>query len=552
MDTLSLFRRVFLLFASSCFLFFAGAQNEAAERALINAYSLEANKLIWHLNLNVKKMMAYQEKLNVWYGQSSQTVKSAPVFVFSPQLHEMEILALLKDKSIAPNNSAFNYQRTLAELYKQSVLFDSFCKQTEKISRSTTKEVFYQQNLSNFYQLDNMAEDLVNLCYDFSLSCAINYGKEKLPVELDRLKNVVGQAKNVIMSIRENNIIQAKSYLNQLNIAIAASSEDEKFNDLRRVGKFRLDEFGLKEKHDQILEAANQIAFWGEQYVQSNFKEEEVQSLLQSAILAFNVFEGKAGCSGAYNELISFSSNEFLYFTEEPMFFKVKRVSPPELPKTELLSTEKKQTVLKKDSAELQSIQKIKAFDPNDLNSLDGALPNNLIIMMDVSASMKLTGKLPLLKSSIIHLLGIMRPEDRISLIAYSGKSEVLIAGAGIENKAELRTVLDTLHSSGGTDIENGLVLAYETAKQNFMPKGNNRVIIVTDGEFGVKGDILKLAQEQALKGFALSVFQFNEAKDYSKNNTLQVLAETGRGSYQIITSSDEALEILIKEVKKR
>ncbi|MCB0509174.1 MAG: VWA domain-containing protein, partial [Bacteroidetes bacterium] len=413
-----------------------------------------------------------------------------------------------------------------------------------------------QQNLSNFYQLDNMAEELVDLCYDFSLSCAINYGKEKLPVELDRLKNVVGQAKNVIMSIRENNIIQAKSYLNQLNIAIVASAEDEKFNDLRRVAKFSLDELALKEKHDQILESANQIAYWGEQYVQSNYEEEEVQSLLQSAILAFNVFEGKAGCSGAYNELISFSKSEFLYFTEEPMFFKVKTASQQEVAqnkvKTEVLGLEKKETVLKKDSISVQNPQKVKPFDPNDLTTLEGALPNNLIIMMDVSASMKLTGKLPLLKSSIIHLLGIMRPEDRISLIAYSGKADLLIGGAGVANKAEVRTVLDTLHSSGGTDIENGLLLAYATAKQHFMPKGNNRVIIVTDGEFGVKANILKLVQEQALKGFALSVFQFNEAKDYSKNSSLELLAETGKGRYEIISSSDEALEILMKEVKKR
>lgn len=554
----SLGRRFYAILFLVCSFLLSSAQNsnEPLERKLINQYTIEANKLIWHLNLNVKQLKAYQEALNEWYKQANASVKQAPIFQFSKNSNEANLNVMLLNQSLSPNNLAFNYHKTLSSLHKESILFNSYCEQIAKVSKSLSAKDYYKQNLTILYQIDGMAETLVNLCYDFSLSCAINFGKEKLPVELDRLKNVVGQAKNLIMSIRDNNKIQAKSYLNQLNESISGSLQDDKLGDLRRVGKFMITEAEIMTLQEQILSSANQIAFWGEQYLQSNQTKDEVLPILENAILAFNVFEGRAGCSGTYNQLLSNSKAEFLKFTEEPMFFEVSESvqilvqTPKVTPKTEEALLVKDGKIATK--SESTTITKVEVFDPKDINSLAGALPNNVIIMMDVSASMKLTGKLPLLKSSIVHLLNIMRPEDRLSLIAYSGKSEVLIAGASVKDKALVMNILDTLHSSGGTDIENGLMLGYNTAKASFMPKGNNRIIIATDGEFGVKGTILKMAQENSIKGIILSIFQFNEAKDDSKSSALRVLSETGRGNYEIIKSNDQALEVLIREVKKK
>lgn len=528
------------------------------EKDVINEYTVEVNKLIWHINFNIKNLSGFQSNLNIWYLNTTKKISSAPSFVFSENLDETGISDLLVNKQVVPSNLAFNYQTTLKNLNKRVILFNTFCKELQKVSKTGSKEIYYNQAMKLLTQIDAMAPEMVNLSYDFSLSCAVNYGKEKLPVELDRLKSTVGQSKNVIMAIRDNSPTQVKAYLNQLNIAINSSRVDDKFNDLRRVGKFSIDEEELLKLHGQILNAANQIAFWAEQYLQSNYTKAEVGPILTSAILAFNVFEGKAGCSGTYNELLGQSKNQYLVYTEEPMFFKVELKDKP-LQKIEVLAVKKDTVVLAapqaKDIAKVAvPAEPLPVFNPDDVSTLDGALPNNIIIMMDVSASMKLTGKLPLLKSSIAHLLDIMRPEDRISLIAYSGKAELLIANAGVHNRLEVLQVLDTLHSSGGTDILNGVNLAYRYAKESYMTNGNNRIIIATDGEFGVRADLIKLIESKIPEKIVLSVFHFIDSKGSSSltNKGLLLLTLTGKGNYKIITTSEEALQVLIQEVKKK
>lgn len=544
------------LFVCACFSSYA--QGNSVERAAINTYTIEANKLITYINVNLENLGAYQEDLNAWYVSNSTKVSAAPEFKFSTYQQAELFQDFFQTNSLVPSNPAFNYKLTLAKLNKQILLFDSFCGQLKKITKTVSKEDYYRKVMTILYQIDDMAPEMVNLCYDFSLSCAINYGKAKLPVELERLKNVVGQAKNIIMEIRRNDPVQVKFFLNQLHIITSASSSNQDFLDLKRVGRFELSEAQLKLMHTQVMDAANQIAFWAEQYLQSNYSEDELVPILKSAILAFNKQEGQAGCSEAYNLLIAESKNEYLRFTQEPLFFRVQEkkgenelLNKPQenidsVPFAKPVSMEVPEIITPVELPEPVS------FDENDMYTLDGSLPNNIIIMMDVSASMKLTGKLPLLKSSILHLVDIMRREDRLSLIAYSGKAEVLIANAGTSDKNAIKTVLDTLHSSGGTDIKKGLSLGYETALVSYMENGNNRIIIATDGKFGVRKDLLELVESNFSNNIILSIFQFNETKKELINESLQNLAFKGRGSYQTITNSQEALKVLMQEVKQK
>lgn len=552
-----------LLFSSLFFLAFVQLQSQtiSLEKDVIKQYTIEVNKLIRHINSNIKNLSTYQTELNLWYTNSSKKITSAPSFTFSENLNTSTLILLLNNKQVVPSNGAFNFQLTMKDLNKQIILFNTFCRELQKNTKTGSKDDFYKKAMTFLHQIDAMAPEMVDLSYDFSLSCAVNYGKEKLPVELDRLKNTVGQCKNVIMAIRENSPIQVKSYLNQLNSAINSSRIDDKFNDLRRVGKFTIDEVELARLHNQILDAANLIAFWAEQYLQSNYTEEELDPILTSAILAFNFYEGKAGCSGTYNELLGQAKNQYLFYTEEPMSFSVKEKAKVMSPTPNLAVKKEMLVVHSPKPNEIVAVEEVKEpikpmpiFNQDDISTLDGALPNNIIIVMDVSASMKLTGKLPLLKSSIIHLLDIMRPEDRISLIAYSGKAELLIANAGIPNRAAVLEVLDTLHSSGGTDILNGVNLAYKSALNNYMNAGNNRIIVATDGEFGVRSELIKFVESKAPEKIVLSVFHFVSAKSNPKNinKGMLSLSLTGNGSYNVIADSEQAMQVLMQEVKKK
>tara|TARA_B110000459_G_scaffold26201_1_gene25523 strand:+ start:16729 stop:18384 length:1656 start_codon:yes stop_codon:yes gene_type:complete len=533
------------------------AQRVEDERSLINACTIEANNLLAFINTSIDTLASYQEHLNWWYLNPSSSWSDVPQLFCFLEDEPNQIASFLEDNNTTPSNRIFNYRLALSELSLQVDWLKEYCLKMDNIPRNGSKEDYYYKIIDALNEANNRIIGIAHLSYNFSLFCAINYGKEKLPPELEQLKNIVGQAKNVIMAIRENEDIQLRSYLNQLDLAIAENQKVESLNELKRAGRFQLDVSVLKDKLDAILGTANQIAYWAEQYLQSNQSEQEVSVILNAAINNFNYGEDAQGCSGSYNSLVSQSNNEYLYFTEEPIYFAVNQQQRAEdavekIPiKKELTGTgnvEEQSIILE----EISTLEQVAIFDATDIHSLDGSLSNNLIIMMDVSASMKISGKLPLLKSSINHLVDIMRSEDRLSLIAYSGKATVLIENAGFEDKTLIKYVLDTLHSSGGTDIEKGLILSYEMALSHFMDEGNNRIIIATDGEFGVSQNLMEFVQSEQKNNVALSIFHFIESKKFSPNTSLERLAEMGKGSYKIITTSEEAREVLIQEVKNK
>lgn len=53
--------------------------------------------------------------------------------------------------------------------------------------------------------------------------------------------------------------------------------------------------------------------------------------------------------------------------------------------------------------------------------------PNNIVFLMDVSASMLDHERLSLLKSSILQLVELLRPEDIVSIITFSDETKILI-----------------------------------------------------------------------------------------------------------------------------
>ena len=55
--------------------------------------------------------------------------------------------------------------------------------------------------------------------------------------------------------------------------------------------------------------------------------------------------------------------------------------------------------------------------------------PNNLIFLIDVSGSMDMTNKLPLLKSGFIKMVKNLRPIDTVSLVTYGENVSLLLEG---------------------------------------------------------------------------------------------------------------------------
>jgi Ca-activated chloride channel homolog len=184
-----------------------------------------------------------------------------------------------------------------------------------------------------------------------------------------------------------------------------------------------------------------------------------------------------------------------------------------------------------------------------DIRSMNGYATNNLVILLDVSASMNQSGRFSLLKESLYQLMDMMRPEDKIAIITYSGKARIALLPTSFTEKEKIKAAIDQLTSEGKTDGNAGIKMAYKVADDHYLRGGNNRIILATDGEFPIGKPTYELVKKFSGEDIYLTVFNFGKFSSATKN--LQQLAETGKGSYALITPGNAELA-WIREVKAK
>jgi Mg-chelatase subunit ChlD len=131
--------------------------------------------------------------------------------------------------------------------------------------------------------------------------------------------------------------------------------------------------------------------------------------------------------------------------------------------------------------------------------SMDGYAINNIVLLLDVSGSMNNADKLPLMKKSLERLLKIMRKEDEISIVIYSGEASVALPPTSCKESEKIIKIIQALRSNGPSNGNAGIKLAYKVADENYLRGGNNRIILATDGEFPVNKESIKLIEKYAL-----------------------------------------------------
>lgn len=176
--------------------------------------------------------------------------------------------------------------------------------------------------------------------------------------------------------------------------------------------------------------------------------------------------------------------------------------------------------------------------------------PSNLVFLIDVSGSMSDYNKLPLLKSAFKLLINQLRDEDRVSIVVYAGAAGVVLEPTKGNNKTKILDALNNLEAGGSTAGGAGLKLAYKIAEKNFKKKGNNRIILATDGDFnvGLSSDYAmeKLITEKRKSGVFLTALGFGMGN--YQDSKLEILADKGNGNHAYIDTMQEANRILGQE----
>ena len=174
---------------------------------------------------------------------------------------------------------------------------------------------------------------------------------------------------------------------------------------------------------------------------------------------------------------------------------------------------------------------------------------NNIVILVDRSGSM--TGIFNLVKTSLKTLVENIGDDDKVSIVSYASGCKVEIEGKTGKDKNELNNVIDNLKASGSTWGEGGIEKAYEIAYKYFIDGGNNRVVILTDGDFNVGKvsgeELTALIKTKAADGVYLTCCGY---RSYD-NGTLYALADNGNGNAYYIDGELEAKKVFEEELGK-
>ena len=177
--------------------------------------------------------------------------------------------------------------------------------------------------------------------------------------------------------------------------------------------------------------------------------------------------------------------------------------------------------------------------------------PANLVFLIDVSGSMSDPGRLGLLKESMIALADQMRPQDRLSLVVYAGRTEALLEGVPGSDKARLRAAIEGLSAGGYTAGGSAIKLAYEIAERHFIKEGVNRILMGTDGDFNVGvtdvNHLKSFVEEKRKTGVSLSVLGVGHGN--LNNELMQGIANVGDGKYAYLDTAFEGKKVLVQQM---
>ncbi len=182
---------------------------------------------------------------------------------------------------------------------------------------------------------------------------------------------------------------------------------------------------------------------------------------------------------------------------------------------------------------------------------LDKIPPGNFVFLVDVSGSMDMPNRLPLLKAAFQSFVKNLRAIDTVSIVMYGGTVGIWLQPTSGAYKEKIIASIEELTAAGDTPGASAIRTAYKLAESTFIKGGNNRVILATDGDFNVGETSEKALDELVTKMRQTGVYLtcLGVGMGNFKDSKLQVLAKKGNGNYAYLDDINEAEKVLVKEL---
>lgn len=133
------------------------------------------------------------------------------------------------------------------------------------------------------------------------------------------------------------------------------------------------------------------------------------------------------------------------------------------------------------------------------------APPLNVCLVLDRSTSMQ-GEKMDIVKSAAMQVLRNLRPQDILSVVAFSDRAEIVVPASYLQDRARLEAKIQMIQPGGATEMLQGLELGAKEVVRSLDPKRINHVILLTDGHtYGDEQECLALAARLAEHGIGVS-----------------------------------------------
>ncbi|MCB9202171.1 MAG: VWA domain-containing protein [Flavobacteriales bacterium] len=194
-------------------------------------------------------------------------------------------------------------------------------------------------------------------------------------------------------------------------------------------------------------------------------------------------------------------------------------------------------------------------IDPLKLTRNNGFGANRIImpksftlILLDVSGSMDKQNRLSRCKEAIEKLIEDKEDKEYFSVIIFSQFSKLLFKPEETDKDFQ-RNQIRQIKTFGETNAELGIKEATELLKQYTTSRKNNKVILITDGNFDITDKMNAYMYQIKAKRSNFSIIILNDNSEMKQN--LNQLTDINDGKVQIVDKNQSIYELLKEEIDR-
>ncbi|MCD4523664.1 von Willebrand factor type A domain-containing protein [Nocardioides sp. cx-173] len=170
----------------------------------------------------------------------------------------------------------------------------------------------------------------------------------------------------------------------------------------------------------------------------------------------------------------------------------------------------------------------------------------NVTLVVDTSGSMDIRSRLGLVRSSLALLADRLRDDDTVSVVTFEDQARPVLEPTPVRQTQVILDAVEELAPGGSTNLEAGLALGYEQAREGYDEDAVNLVVLCSDGVANVgatgPGSISERIAEEGRDGISLVTVGYGMG-NYN-DHLMEQLADLGDGFYSYVDTFEEAEEL--------